>query len=341
MNYIQYLQAGGKTAPSIQDQVETLVKKAMSGDKKSIQQINEIIRKAKSGDEQAIEFAKMIQDAVAKEKGTQMQQAGGEMQPQQPVQQQPVLQQQPQQPVPQQPVQQQYPQYGNAPVPPPVPQRQGNTSLGTQMYGDSSAAPLSKNDYGAPENNVLDKAISGAVQGFGSSALSAIGSMRRGGKVKFFQEGGKNNVRDILAKGNIDNIIKEKMVKDFFKKSQMPKPFLYSAKQLMPLAKDFTNFLIKEKELNSVPVVEETVETRQIVPSQLEKVVPENLPDIYKERDRDALKNMLYVPERDDKMVILENKEKGGKLGKQCACKLERRGGRIIKVDSCTGLKIK
>ncbi len=247
MNYIQYLQAGGKTTPSIQEQVVALVQAAVQGDQQAAAQIQKILQAAKSGDKQALQIAQMIQSVMQKMKGTQRQQAGGEMQPQQPIQQS-------------------QPQYGNAPIPPPVPQQQDNTSMGTQMYGDSSAVPLSKNDYGAPENNAIDQAVSGAVQNFGGAALSAIGSMRRGGKIKFFKDGGENNYINEI-KG--------------------------SRRNFTPEEKRLLMEWLKEKMQNW---------------------------------DTSSKHN---------------SKEKGGKLNKRCSCKLERRGGKIVEVDSCTGLIIK
>lgn len=317
MNYIQYLQSGGKTTPSIQKQVVALVQAAVQGDQQAVAQIQKILQAAKSGDKQALQIAQMIQTVMQKMKGTQMQQAGGEMQPQQPVQR------------PQ-------PQYGNAPIPPPVPQQQDNTSMGTQIYGNSSAAPLSKNDYGAPENNAIDQAISGAVQNFGGSALSAIGSMRRGGKTKFFEKGGKDGYINEIKGSRRDLTPKEKeiLMEMFKEKTQNWDPFLKNDSSLI-----VPDSLPHNGDINKI--------FKSISDYKPEFIITEDGSFIRKPIENELLKPVEksvprpYYPGEGDKIILFDNKEKGGKLNKRCSCKLERRGGKIVQVDSCTGLIIK
>lgn len=172
MKYIQYLQAGGQTKPSIKEQVRALVKAAISGDKKATAQVKQIMQAAQSGNQEAQQLAQLIQETIKElqqGQGVQTQQQGGPAQPQQGQS----FQQQPQ-PQPRPQINMQRPG-----TPPP---QQGNTSLGTQMFGDAGNMPLSKNDYGAPENTALDDALSGMASNFMNGAASAIGSMQDGGE---------------------------------------------------------------------------------------------------------------------------------------------------------------
>lgn len=110
---------------------------------------------AQSGNQEAQQLAQLIQETIKElqqGQGVQTQQQGGPAQPQQGPQ---INMQRPGTPPPQ----------------------QGNTSLGTQMFGDAGNMPLSKNDYGAPENTALDDALSGMASNFMNGAASAIGSM--------------------------------------------------------------------------------------------------------------------------------------------------------------------
>lgn len=173
MKYIQYLQAGGQTQPSIKEQIKALVKAAMSGDKKATAQVKQIMQAAQSGNQEAQQLAQLIQETIKElqqGQGVQTQQQGGPAQPQQGQS----FQQQPQ-PQPRPQINMQRPG-----TPPP---QQGNTSLGTQMFGDSGNMPLSKNDYGAPENTALDDALSGMASNFMDGAASAIGRMQDGGEM--------------------------------------------------------------------------------------------------------------------------------------------------------------
>lgn len=70
MNYAQYLQQGGQ-APSIEEQVVSLVQAAMQGDQQANDQINQIMQAAKQGDQKAQQLAQLIQQVAQKLQGAQ------------------------------------------------------------------------------------------------------------------------------------------------------------------------------------------------------------------------------------------------------------------------------
>lgn len=72
MNYAQYLQQGGQ-APSIEEQVASLVQAAMQGDQQANDQINQIMQAAQQGDPKAQQLAQLIQQVAQK-----LQAQGGE-----------------------------------------------------------------------------------------------------------------------------------------------------------------------------------------------------------------------------------------------------------------------
>ena len=72
MNYAQYLQQGGQ-APSIEEQVASLVQAATQGDQQANDQINQIMQAAQQGDPKAQQLAQLIQQVAQK-----LQAQGGE-----------------------------------------------------------------------------------------------------------------------------------------------------------------------------------------------------------------------------------------------------------------------
>lgn len=65
MNYAQYLQQGGQ-APSIEEQVASLVQAAMQGDQQANDQISQIMQAAEQGDPKAQQLAQLIQQVAQK-----------------------------------------------------------------------------------------------------------------------------------------------------------------------------------------------------------------------------------------------------------------------------------
>lgn len=330
MTYTQYLQMGGATnplqepemmqmggkQPSIQEQVETLVKVAMSNQPEAAQaqkQIQKIMQAAQAGDQQALQIAQLIQKEIQKLQGAQKQQQGGE------VQQAPSISQQA--------AQQTAPMAQNAAL-------RNNTSLGTQMYGDASAAPISQNDYAAPRRPEYMNTNSTFTSdgGDGYEPMQTVQWQKRGGLLKRFKGGGKKSIveredTESVKKRGDDYAVSVQASKDREgninlmsndDNSQLPAGFSKST----TYANGSPVKYIRMIEYGVDPLQNDTNWVQSIT-EPLGIIRHKAMPEAPQEVEEQAMGGQV----------------KTAKSG--CACKLERRGGRIIEVDSCTGLKIR
>lgn len=318
MKYIQYLQAGGQTKPSIKEQVRALVKAAMSGDKKATAQVKQIMQAAQSGNQEAQQLAQLIQETIKElqqGQGVQTQQQGGPAQPQQGQ----CFQQQPQ-PQPRPQINMQRPG-----TPPP---QQGNTSLGTQMFGDAGNMPLSKNDYGAPENTALDDALSGMASNFMNGAASAIGSMQDGGEMmpvpanREEEELGKYILSPETQATNrgytryMDPIVPRYENAVIY----MPQDYNTITRQIIPILGEPDTIYYVHKNADEYEEYQPTPYVRYAIDKKLDAIPVEW--DKRGGKMRSPKKNVM-------------KKAKGG-----CPCVLKRVGGKLIEINTCTGKKI-